>query len=69
MSSKKVPRQSEKTRVCIVGAGSVGVYAAREALKQGWEPTVYETAPMVGGVWRSGLVLPSTSISRGQISA
>ena len=54
MSSKKVPRQSEKTRVCIVGAGSVGVYAAREALKQGWEPTVYETAPMVGGVWRSG---------------
>jgi dimethylaniline monooxygenase (N-oxide forming) len=41
------------TKVCIIGAGSAGVYAAKEARAAGWLPTVYERRATLGGVWSS----------------
>lgn len=51
---KLFPKLKKGSQVCIVGAGSVGLYAAKEAVSAGWIPCVYERSSSVGGVWRSG---------------
>ncbi len=38
----------------MIGAGPAGLVAARWLLSQGFEPTIFEQAPMLGGQW-SGL--------------
>jgi dimethylaniline monooxygenase (N-oxide forming) len=53
------------TRVAVIGAGPGGLVAARWLLRQGFEPTIFEQGPMLGGQWagldgRSG-VWPSMS--------
>ena len=58
------------TRVAVIGAGPGGLIAARWLLSQGFEPTLFEQCPILGGQWtglagRSG-VWPSmhTNTSR-----
>jgi dimethylaniline monooxygenase (N-oxide forming) len=37
--------------VAVIGAGPGGLAAARWLLSQGFEPTIFEQAPMLGGQW------------------
>ena len=37
--------------VAVIGAGPGGLIAARWLLSQGFEPTIFEQAPMLGGQW------------------
>ncbi|MDT5018124.1 MAG: hypothetical protein QOD39_4284, partial [Mycobacterium sp.] len=37
--------------VAVIGAGPGGLVAARWLLSQGFEPTIYEQAPILGGQW------------------
>ncbi len=37
--------------VAVIGAGPGGLVAARWLLSQGFEPTIFEQAPMLGGQW------------------
>ncbi|MEZ0350947.1 flavin-containing monooxygenase [Mycobacterium sp. pR1184] len=37
--------------VAVIGAGPSGLVAARWLLQQGFEPTIFEQGPMVGGQW------------------
>ena len=39
------------TRVAVIGAGPGGLVAARWLLSQGFEPTIFEQGPMLGGQW------------------
>ena len=48
--STPLPSLPPGSRVAIVGGGSAGVYAIREALKQGLQPTLFEESGSVGGV-------------------
>ena len=41
--------------LAVIGAGPGGLAAARWLLSQGFEPTIFEQAPMLGGQW-TGLV-------------
>eukprot|EP00658_Telonema_sp_P-2_P021758 TRINITY_DN18677_c0_g1_i5.p1 TRINITY_DN18677_c0_g1~~TRINITY_DN18677_c0_g1_i5.p1 ORF type:complete len:444 (+),score=58.35 TRINITY_DN18677_c0_g1_i5:230-1561(+) len=50
----ELPLLAAGSTVCIVGAGSVGLYAAKECIAAGWVPTVFESSSGVGGVWQSG---------------
>ena len=43
-----------KGSVAVIGAGPGGLVAARWLLAQGFEPTIFEQAPTLGGQW-SGL--------------
>lgn len=38
-------------RVAVIGAGPGGLISARWLLSQGFEPTVFEQAPILGGQW------------------
>lgn len=38
-------------RVAVIGAGPGGLVAARWLLSQGFEPTIFDQAPMLGGQW------------------
>ena len=38
-------------RVAIIGARAAGLVAAREVLRAGLTPTVFEATPQIGGVW------------------
>ncbi len=40
--------------VAIIGAGPSGLAAAKAALEQGLQPTVFEAANRIGGLWRIG---------------
>src|SRR6266478_3024340 len=44
-----VPRMAGS--VAVIGAGPGGLVAARWLLSQGFEPTIFEQAPMLGGQW------------------
>jgi dimethylaniline monooxygenase (N-oxide forming) len=37
--------------VAVIGAGPAGLVAARWLLSQGFEPTIFEQAPILGGQW------------------
>jgi len=37
--------------VAVIGAGPGGLVAARWLLSQGFEPTIFEQGPMLGGQW------------------
>ena len=39
------------THVAVIGAGPSGLVAARWLLRQGFEPTVIEQGPTLGGQW------------------
>src|ERR1700712_4636968 len=43
------------SRVAVIGAGPGGLIAARWLLSQGFEPTIFEQSPILGGQW-AGLV-------------
>jgi dimethylaniline monooxygenase (N-oxide forming) len=43
------------TRVAVIGAGPGGLIAARWLLSTGFEPTIFEQGPVLGGQW-TGLV-------------
>ncbi len=45
-------------RVAVIGAGPGGLVAARWLLSRGFEPTIFERAPQLGGQWTG---LPGTS--------
>ena len=53
VSTMHLPTLPPGSTICIVGGGSSGIFALREALKVGWIPTLYEQSSSVGGVWRS----------------
>ena len=36
---------------CVIGAGAAGLVAARELLREGHQPTVFEQGSRAGGVW------------------
>lgn len=40
--------------VAIIGAGVAGLATARVLIQQGIDCTVFERAPLLGGVWRDG---------------
>ena len=40
-----------KGSVAVIGAGPGGLVAARWLLAQGFEPTIFEQAPTLGGQW------------------
>ncbi|MGH3677467.1 MAG: flavin-containing monooxygenase [Mycobacterium sp.] len=42
---------SEVRRVAVIGAGPGGLVAARLLLSQGFEPTIFEQGPLLGGQW------------------
>ncbi|MQY12832.1 Ferredoxin--NADP reductase [Streptomyces sp. RB5] len=41
-------------RVCVVGAGPGGIVAAKVLLDGGFDVTVYDKYPQVGGIWSAG---------------
>ncbi|HRD70764.1 MAG TPA: NAD(P)-binding domain-containing protein [Legionella sp.] len=41
-------------KIAIIGGGPSGITSAVAALHVGWEPTVFEMSPIIGGVWASG---------------
>lgn len=43
---------NNKQKVAIIGAGPAGLVAARWAIRYGLQPTLFESASTVGGVWR-----------------
>jgi len=40
------------SKVCVIGAGTTGLLAAKNAREQGYIPTIFEKTGSVGGVWR-----------------
>ncbi|MCW4356065.1 NAD(P)-binding protein [Hoyosella sp. YIM 151337] len=42
-----------KGTVAVICAGPGGIVAARWLLAQGFEPTIFEQGPMLGGQWTS----------------
>ena len=51
-STKASMTTDNKQRIAIVGAGPAGLVAARWAIHYNLQPTLYDSAPTVGGVWR-----------------
>lgn len=37
--------------VCVIGAGTSGLCAAKHALQNGFNVTVYEQTEVIGGIW------------------
>ena len=48
-----LPNLPPGSHICIIGGGSSGVFAIREVLKAGFQPTLYNAADSSGGVWNS----------------
>ena len=48
--------------VAVIGAGPGGLVAARWLLSQGFEPTIFEQGPMLGGQW-TGLDWPQRRVA------
>lgn len=52
-------------RVIVIGAGASGLSAAKEFAEKGFHPTVFESGPSIGGVFRDaykGLELTSSNV-------
>lgn len=49
-------------RVGIIGAGPLGVVAAKNLAEEGFEVTVFERAEGVGGLWRQTTDTKQTSV-------
>lgn len=41
-----------KLRICVIGAGSAGLVAAKTCLEEGFDVVVYEKTSYTGGLWR-----------------
>ena len=50
-----IERQPETEKVAIIGAGPAGLSAAYFLAKKGYHPTIFEKAPIAGGVLRYGI--------------
>ena len=48
-------------RVCVVGAGMIGLVATKNLLEQGLEVTTFERNGYVGGTWHASLDTTQTS--------
>lgn len=44
-------RELNKMHVCIIGAGTAGLCAAKTAIQNGLNVTVFELSKQVGGTW------------------
>ncbi|BBG05067.1 MULTISPECIES: glycine oxidase ThiO [Pseudonocardia] len=54
-------------RLAVVGAGAIGLSAAREAARAGWRVTVYDPAPATGASWvAGGMLAPVTEAWPGE---
>lgn len=40
-----------KMHIAVIGAGTAGLCAAKHAIQNGFDVTVFEQAPQVGGTW------------------
>lgn len=49
-------------KVCVVGAGLSGLVSAKVLQEDGFEVTVFEKAPELGGVWASFRHYPGISL-------
>ncbi|MEO1763316.1 MAG: NAD(P)-binding domain-containing protein [Cyanobacteria bacterium J06629_18] len=45
-------------KVCVIGAGVSGLVAAKTFLEDGFDVTVFEKKPGLGGVWEESMVYP-----------
>ena len=52
-----LPRTRRRT-LAVVGAGPAGLSAALTGAERGWEVTLFEAAPQVGGQFRLAMVVP-----------
>ena len=50
-----IERKPETEKVAIIGAGPAGLSAAYFLAKKGYHPTIFEKAPIAGGVLRYGI--------------
>jgi heterodisulfide reductase subunit A len=50
-----IEKKPESERVAIIGAGPAGLSAAYFLARKGYHPTIYEKAPLAGGVLRYGI--------------
>ncbi len=46
------PNKAQPIKVAIIGAGPGGLVSAKWALSEGLEPTIFEKASTLGGIWR-----------------
>jgi formate dehydrogenase beta subunit len=46
---------STKARVAIIGSGPAGLSCAYQLARQGYQPTIFEALPSVGGLLRTGI--------------
>ncbi|MEV1292285.1 glycine oxidase ThiO [Pseudonocardia sp. NPDC049635] len=54
-------------RLAVVGAGAIGLSAAREAARAGWRVTVHDPAPATGASWvAGGMLAPVTEAWPGE---
>ena len=54
-------------RLAVAGAGAIGLSAAREAARAGWQVTVFDPAPATGASWvAGGMLAPVTEAWPGE---
>jgi len=64
-------KRTKKERVAVIGSGPAGLTAAYDLVRQGYGVTVYEAAPLAGGMLATGIpefILPK-KIVRAEIDA
>ena len=49
--SVMIPEHKGKRHVAVIGAGTAGLCAAKHAIQNGFDVTVFERANQVGGTW------------------
>jgi NADPH-dependent glutamate synthase beta subunit-like oxidoreductase/coenzyme F420-reducing hydrogenase delta subunit/NAD-dependent dihydropyrimidine dehydrogenase PreA subunit len=53
--SRKAPAGSRKEKIAIIGSGPAGLTAAWELARRGYNPTVFESHAVVGGMLATGI--------------
>jgi dimethylaniline monooxygenase (N-oxide forming) len=52
-------------RLCVIGAGAIGLVTTKNFLEQGFDVTTYERNDYVGGLWHATDDLNQTSVLEG----